>query len=156
MKLINLFLIIFVVIILIYSISCNTNSISNKLKHIDRHDIPFAIKKTDFLNGYWTSDSDFAKLSKIDEMILNIDMDTKKGFLIIIVDNKIVSNDEFDILLNKKCNEIEFVSDNIKFIWNEKKFNIDMSLKKGSISLLYNNTIYASLFKDNKMSQVIN
>ena len=114
------------------------------------------IKKYDFLNGYWTSDTEFSKMSEIDEMILNIDTTTKKGFLVIIVDNKIVSNDDFDILIDTKCKEIEFVSDNINFIWNEKKFIMDMSIYKGSLVLYHNNIVYAKLYKDNKMSSILN
>jgi len=123
------------------------------------------INKLNFINGYWSSNNDFAKLSEIDEMILNIDIKNKKGFLVIIAENKIVSNDEFDILLNKNSNaniskginyKIEFVSDNINFIWNEKIFNLDIDINKGSLVLYHNDIVYASLYKDNKMSAILN
>lgn len=156
MKLLNIIFIIFIVILLSYFSSCslhnvNSNSIINKCKN---NNISPVVKK-DFINGYWTSDNDFAKMSDIDEMILNIDIENKKGFLVIVVEKKIVSNDEFDILLNKDCDEIEFVSDNINFIWNEKKFNFDISLIKGSLVLYYEDTIFASLYKDNKMTALL-
>ena len=95
-------------------------------------------------------------MSEIDEMILNIDSITKKGFLVIIVDNKIASNDEFDILTDTKCKEIEFVSNNIDFIWNEKKFTMNISIYKGSLILYHNDMVYAKLYKDNKMSSILN
>lgn len=156
MKLLNIIFIIFIVILLSYFSSCslhnvNFNPIINKCKN---NSISPAVKK-DFINGYWTSDNDFAKMSDIDEMILNIDIENKKGFLVIVVEKKIVSNDEFDILLNKDCDEIEFVSDNINFIWSEKKFNFDISLIKGSLVLYYEDTIFASLYKDNKMTALL-
>lgn len=156
MKLLNIIFIISIVILLSYFSSCNlynttSNSVINKCKNISIS----PNVKIDFINGYWTSDNDFAKMSDIDEMILNIDIENKKGFLVIVVEKKIVSNDEFDILLNKDCNEIEFVSDNINFIWNEKKFNFDISLIKGSLVLYYEDTIFASLYKDNKMTALL-
>lgn len=156
MKLLNIIFIISIVILLSYFSSCNlynttSNSVINKCKN---NSISPNVK-IDFINGYWTSDNDFAKMSDIDEMILNIDIENKKGFLVIVVEKKIVSNDEFDILLNKECNEIEFVSDNINFIWNEKKFNFDISLIKGSLVLYYEDTIFASLYKDNKMTALL-
>ena len=114
------------------------------------------IEKHNFLNGYWTSDSEFSKMSEIDEMILNIDTKNKKGFLVIIVDNKIVSNDDFDMLIDTKCKEVEFISDNIDFIWNEKKFIMEISIYKGSLILYHNDMIYAKLYKDNKMSSILN
>ena len=164
MKLLNIIFIIFLVILLCYMSSSNIynfndiNNINriNRINRINQKHCKDHKNNIDFINGYWTSDNDFAKMSEIDEMILNIDMNNKKGFLIIIIENKIVSNNEFDILFNKNHDEIEFISDNINFIWNEKKFNFDISLNKGSLVLYDEGTIYASLYKDNKLSAIIN
>ena len=152
MKYLNIFYIIFFILILYYYINCkqsvNTpcnNTISKNINDTE-----------DFINGYWTSDNDFAIESEIDEMILNIDIDSMKGFLVIIVDKKIILNDDFDILLQPDTNEIEFVSDNINFIWNEKKFKMNIVKNKGFIQLSHNNTLYASLYKDNKITSIFN
>lgn len=110
----------------------------------------------EFLNGYWSSDNEFAKRSEIDEMILNIDIQSMTGFLVIIVDNKIVINDDFDIILNTNCNEIEFISDNINFIWNEKKFKMHLIKSKGLLNLYHNDILYGCLYKDNKISSIFN
>ena len=152
MKRIYIYIVIFLLIVLcfwhfnIYDYKNNKNDkICNEI-----------IEKYNFLNGYWTSDSEFAKMSEIDEMILNIDSITKKGFLVIIVDNKIASNDEFDILIDIGCKDIEFVSNKIDFIWNEKKFTMNISIYKGSLILYHNDMVYAKLYKDNKMSSILN
>lgn len=114
---------------------------------------------TQFIHGYWTSNDQFAKESEIDEMILDLDTKSMTGLLIIIVDNKITYNDEFDIILYPKSNEIEFVSNNIKFIWADKKFKMNVSINSGSM-ILYNidkdsnRTIYANLIKDNKITSL--
>lgn len=110
----------------------------------------------EFLNGYWSSDNEFATKSEVDEMILNIDIESMTGFLVIIVDNKIVINDDFDIILNNNSNEIEFISDNINFIWNEKKFKMHLIKSKGLLNLYHNDILYGSLYKDNKISSIFN
>lgn len=145
MKFFNIFYIIFFIILLNYVIY-----FSNKKCIINNDNTDNNLKE--FLNGYWSSDNDFAKNSEIDEMILNIDIQTMTGFLIIIIDNKIVINNDFDILLNEKCNETEFISDNIQFIWNEKKFKLYIFKNKGLIQLYHNDILYASLYKDNKVT----
>jgi hypothetical protein len=146
MKYLNIFYIIFFILILNYCISCRPITTScNKINDID-----------DFINGYWSSDNDFANESEIDEMILNIDSTSMTGFVVIIVDKKIILNNEFDILLQPNANEIEFVSDNINFIWNDKKFKMHIIKNKGFIQLYHNDTLYASLYKDNKLSALFN
>lgn len=136
-------------VLLIYLVSTNSNE--SIYLNYTKNESPKFIKE--FINGYWTSDDDFAKLSEIDEMILNIDSKTMVGFLVIIVDNKIIINNDFDILIN--CNEIEFISDSIEFIWNEKKFKISTSINKGSLQLYHDDVLYASLYKDNKISSLL-
>ena len=157
MKFFNIIYIIIFIIILNYIINyanlykkcivTNENNENNENKNNNMKD---------FLNGYWSSDNDFAQNSEIDEMILNIDTNSMTGFLVIIVDKKIVINDDFDILLNTKCNETEFISDNINFIWNEKKFKMHIIQNKGFIQLYHNDTLYASLYKDNKITAIFN
>jgi hypothetical protein len=152
MKLINIIIIIFFVLLLIYLVSINYN----EKTYVDYKKNESAEFIKEFINGYWTSDDDFAKLSEIDEMILNIDSNSMRGFLVIIVDNNIIINNDFDLLLfHNKCNEIEFISDSIDFIWSEKKFKISTSINKGSIQLYYDDVLYASLYKDNKISSLL-
>jgi|LauGreDrversion4_2_1035121.scaffolds.fasta_scaffold66899_3 hypothetical protein len=159
MKYFNIFYIIFFIILLNYLINytnlykkCIINDKNNK--NINNQTENNNMK--DFLNGYWTSDNEFAQNSEIDEMILNIDINSMTGFLVIIVDNKIVINDDFDIILNTNCNETEFVSNNINFIWNEKKFKMHIFKNKGLLQLYHNNILYASLYKDNKITALFN
>lgn len=151
MKYLNIFYIIFLILILNYFISCRSiNTSCNKISNTNINDIG------DFINGYWSSDNDFANESEIDEMILNIDIQTMTGFLVIIVDKKIILNDDFDILLQPNSKEIEFISDNINFIWNDKKFKMRIVKNKGFIQLYHNNTLFASLYKDNKITSIFN
>jgi hypothetical protein len=116
------------------------------------------------LNGYWTSDKDFAKISNIDDMILNIDIENANGFLIIIIDKEINNSDEFILKINKIHNiktnectefEIQFISEDDDFIWNDKKFKALLSIDNGSLKLFHNDTLYANLFKDNKMTYLL-
>jgi hypothetical protein len=132
----------------------------------------FSFKKDNFeieeyINGYWTSDNNFAKVSNIDDMILNIDIENSTGFLIIIIDKEINNSDEFILKINKiqnsknKCKkkynefEIEFLSDDEDFIWYDKKFKAILSMDNGSLKLFHDNTLYADLFKDNKMTHIL-
>ena len=121
----------------------------------------------EYINGYWTSDNDFAKISDIDDMILNIDIDNSTGFLIIIIDKEINNSDEFILKIEKihnpknKCKKnynevnIEFLSDDEDFIWYDKKFKAILSIDNGSLKLFHNDTLYADLFKDNKMTHIL-
>jgi hypothetical protein len=158
MNYLNIFYIIFFILVLNYFINCKSfnksyNIISNTEQCSSNKNINDI---SDFINGYWSSDNDFANESEIDEMILNIDTKSMSGFLVIIVDKKIILNDDFDILLQSNTKEIEFVSDNINFIWNDKKFKMHIVKNKGLIQLYHNNTLYASLYKDNKLSALFN
>jgi hypothetical protein len=122
----------------------------------------------EFINGYWTSDNKFAKVSDIDDMILNIDIENNNGFLIIIIDKEINDSDEFILKIHKsnnkknKCDskynefEIEFLSDDEDFIWYDKKFKAILSIDDGSLKLFHDDTLYADLFKDNKMTHLLN
>jgi hypothetical protein len=121
----------------------------------------------EFINGYWTSDNKFAKVSDIDDMILNIDIENNTGFLIIIIDKEINDSDDFILKIHKlhskknKCDpkynefEIEFLSDDEDFIWYDKKFKAILSIDDGSLKLFHGDTLYADLFKDNKMTHLL-
>ena len=122
---------------------------------------------SEFINGYWTSDNKFAKVSDINDMILNIDIENNTGFLIIIIDKEINDSDEFILKIHnisskknkckKKYNEfeIEFLSDDEDFIWYDKNFKAILSIDDGSLKLFHNDTLYADLFKDNKMTHLL-
>lgn len=122
----------------------------------------------EFMNGYWTSDNKFAKVSDIDDMILNIDIENNTGFLIIIIDKEINNSDDFILKIGKsynkknKCDskynefEIEFLSEDEDFIWYDKKFKAILSIDDGSLKLFHDDTLYADLFKDNKMTHLLN
>lgn len=152
MNYLYIFYIIFFLLILNYFINCKSiNLPCNKIPNT------YNINDTkDFINGYWSSDNDFANESEIDEMILNLDTKSMTGFLVIIVDKKIILNNDFDILLPTNTKEIEFISDNINFIWNEKRFKMHIIKNKGFLQLYHNNTLYASLYKDNKITSIFN
>ena len=116
-----------------------------------------------FLTGYWVSDNKFAKLSDIDDMIMLIDGSEHSGFLIIIIDKIINTNDEFFIKINNIKNnngfyefEIEFLSDDEDFIWYNKKFEGILSINNGNLKLFNNNILYANLYKDNKITDILN
>ena len=146
MKLRNIILII-IIIFLIYLIYF-TYICKNKENHII----------DEFINGYWISDNNFAKISDIDDMILNFDIKNSSGFLIVIIDKEINDSDEFILKIHKCENnefEIEFLSDDENFIWYDKKFKAILSINEGSLKLYHNDTLYADLFKDNKMTHLL-
>lgn len=142
-------------ILLIYNLMNTLNCINN-------------VNIKNYINGYWTSDNKFSKLSDIDEMIIYFDLEKNNGYLIIINDNNIAINSEFDILLNDKFEytykdvnnnllfNVEFKSDDNDFIWDNKIFNCILSINSGSLKVFHEDTIYADLFKDNKITYYLN
>ena len=159
MKLINKVLIIVIIFLVIFTIYFNCireNEENSSVVDIEN-----------YIHGYWTSDNNFAKISDIDDMILNIDVENLSGFLIIIIDKEINDSDEFILKIDKiqskknKCGgvynefEIEFLTDDEDFIWYDKKFKAILSIDDGSLKLFHNDTLYANLFKDNKMSYLL-
>ncbi len=125
-----------------------------------------------FINGYWQSDSEFSSLSGLDDMILMLNTNDMTGLLIIVMDNNINGNDEFNFEItniNKKDNlhtfDIEFFTENSNFIWSDKKFNCILSINNGSLEIydksnndenLVNSTIImAKLLKNNNLTNTL-
>ena len=125
--------------------------------------IPYNINP--FLNGYWESDVEFSKLSNIDNMILNLNTDRMDSLLVIIMDNEISSSNEFKFNIenkqyDKKNNiyqfDIDMSSDNIDFIWDDKKFNGHLSIDNGLLELYDNDILMAKLVKNNSITLSLN
>jgi hypothetical protein len=121
-----------------------------------------------FINGYWSSDSDFNKIADIDNMLLYLDINNEYGKLIITKDNEIVSNDNMLFSISNISNKNDSLSFNIifesendndlDFIWNNHKFTGILIFTTGNLQIYDNNnkTLYANLFKDNKITHYLN
>jgi hypothetical protein len=118
------------------------------------------------IDGYWISNDDFNKESEIDKMTLYIDFNTYNADLVIIINNKLISNDKYNIYIDDenitKENgilkfKISFSNSNKNTIWNNKNFTCLLSPLKGSFQLYDDNkTIYGDFLKDNLISNFIN
>jgi hypothetical protein len=118
------------------------------------------------IDGYWISNDDFNKESEIDKMTLYIDFNTYNADLVIIINNKLISNDKYNIYIDDenitKDNgilkfKISFSNSNKNTIWNNKNFTCLLSPLKGSFQLYDDNkTIYGDFLKDNLISNFIN
>jgi hypothetical protein len=118
------------------------------------------------IDGYWISNDDFNKESEIDKMTLYIDFNTYNADLVIIINNKLISNDKYNIYIDDenitKENgilkfKISFSNSNKNTIWNNKNFTCLLSPLKGSFQLYDDNkTIYGDFLKDNMISNFIN
>ena len=123
-----------------------------------------------YLDGYWTSNPEFNKLSDIDNMIFYIDYSNNNGYLLIISNNKLISKNEITMLIDE--NNIKF-DDNIysnllfkcsfinnankdKFIWDNINFDCILSINNGNLKLFNDNILYADLYKDNMITSYIN
>lgn len=121
-----------------------------------------------YLDGYWISNEEFNELSNIDKMILYINYDEKNGYLTIITNNEIISQDELNLNIddniqfdkNKLQNmnfKLVFNNKNSNnFIWKNKDFNTILSINNGNLKLFYKDTLYADLYKDNMITSYIN
>ena len=122
-----------------------------------------------YLDGYWTSNPEFNKLSDIDNMIFYIDYTNNNGYLLIISNNKLISKNEITMLIDEnniksdnniysnllfKCSFMN--NDKEDFIWNNIDFECILSINNGNLKLFNNNTLYADLYKDNMITSYIN
>lgn len=155
-------LFISIIIIIIYLIY-NINAIDYKNTIIENNIINNNINN--YLEGYWISDNNFLKLSDIDNLILYTDIINNFGYLIIVKNKQIVHNIEFNINFNKNniiidnnndlnniLFDISFISEDPEFIWQDKEFKCILSINDGNLKLFNGETLYANLFKDNKIS----
>jgi hypothetical protein len=118
------------------------------------------------IDGYWISNDDFNKESEIDKMTLYIDFNTYNADLVIIINNKIISNDKYNIYIDDENIskdrdilkfKISFSNSNKNTIWNNKNFTCLLSPLKGGFQLYdENNIIYGDFLKDNVISNFIN
>ena len=120
------------------------------------------------IDGYWISNDNFNKESEIDKMILYIDFNSYSADLVIIINNKIILNDKYNIYIDednitKDDNilkfKISFSNSNKekKYIWNNKSLNCILSPNKGTIQLHDdNNILYGDFIKDHIISNFIN
>lgn len=118
------------------------------------------------IDGYWISNDDFNKESEIDKMTLYIDFNTYNADLVIIINNKIISNDKYNIYIDDENIskdrgilkfKISFSNSNKNTIWNNKNFTCLLSPLKGGFQLYdENNIMYGDFLKDNVISNFIN
>lgn len=116
---------------------------------------------TNFIDGCWQSDPTFATLSELDDMILMLNSKDMSGVLVIIMNQYIKVNGEFDLKItniNKKNDiytfDMKIISDDFKFVWFGKEFNCILSIYKGYIEIYENDTMMAKLIKNNNMTNV--
>jgi|LauGreDrversion4_2_1035121.scaffolds.fasta_scaffold02162_3 hypothetical protein len=119
------------------------------------------------LDGYWVSNYRFNKESEIDKMTLYIDYNLHMAYLVIIIDNKIIANDQYMLYIdedniNRVKNllnfNISFINHNKKknTVWNNKKFMCIVDSLNGHCQLYYNNILYGDFIKDCTISNYIN
>lgn len=121
-----------------------------------------------YLDGYWISNAEFNELSNIDKMILYINYSDNSGYLTIITNNEIISQDELDLNIDNNINFDKNKLENMNFkllfnnkegnnfIWKNKEFNSILSINNGNLKLFYKDTLYADLYKDNMITSYIN
>ncbi len=119
-----------------------------------------------YLNGYWISNDVFNNASDIDKMILYIDFENNNSNLVIIINNQIASNEQYDFFIDDNISNIKNISDFITFdirfisdtnnnIWDDKLFQCNLNIMSGNIKLFHNNTLYADFIKDNAITNII-
>lgn len=118
-----------------------------------------------FLDGYWVSDPNFNKLSKIDNMLLYFNLTKYLGTLLITSDNQITKNEIKLYIDEENLKTDNFIirfnclftdNNNNKFIWNNKNFNAILDIKNGNLKLYNKNILFANLFKNNLVTSYIN
>lgn len=158
-------LVLFYIFYNVYYSKNNQLNIFNESNIFDKQ----ICNKLGYLDGYWTSNPEFNKLSDIDNMIFYIDYNNNNGYLLIISNNKLISKNEITMLIDE--NNIKF-DDNIysnllfkctfmnddknNFIWNNINFDCILSINNGNLKLFNNNILYADLYKDNMITSYIN
>jgi hypothetical protein len=143
-------LIVILIIISIFLLSAHHNSIYEK-----------------YIGGFWIADDEFCKDSKIDSMMIFIDESKKSLFKqkrichIVILDD--LCNQEFEMTYNRwrlpHCigDEYEFKFDaefDDEKIW-EGPLKLSLNINKGTIIIKNNEKIYASLFKQHDITNII-
>lgn len=175
---------IIIIVILIIIINNNTNCTTNipynnqicNNNSIKKCNLDSSGQLLSFINGYWISNDEFNNASDIDKMILYIDYFNNIAKLVIISNNKLIVNDEYQIYIDDD-NIINISNDNknqllllhltnfkISFIskentiWANKEFKCILNINSGNIKLIdeQNNTVFGDLFKDNIISNFIN
>ena len=162
----NILLILTILLLISYIIFIHEqNSCSDGYNtHVKKNnDSQFLLNSID---GYWISNDDFNKESEIDKMTLYIDFNTYNAHLVIIINNKIISNDKYNIYIDDENItkdkdilkfKISFTNSNKNTIWNNKNFTCYLSPLKGSFQLFDDTkTIYGDFLKDNVISNFIN
>lgn len=162
MKTIIFSIIIFIILFIIY----NNHYQYYLNNNIDKCNLNSNINN--YLEGYWISDTDFLKIADIDNLIIYIDAINNFGYLIIIKNNSIIHNVEFTInidnnsvnidnenSLNNILFEISFNSNDPNFIWSNKLFKCILSINDGNLKLFNDDTLYANVFKENKLTYYI-
>lgn len=163
-------IVILIIIILISYILFNNlielsidNSLDNSLDNSIDNNIHIK-----YLDGYWISQDEFNKASDIDKMILYIDKINNIGTLIIIINNQIVSNEEYQLYIDEENIKFQdlILQFNISFqnnkkkdyVWNNKTFHCSLNIQTGNIKLFNHKDkiIFGDFIKDNIISNYIN
>jgi hypothetical protein len=159
MKYLIFIFIILIFIIIIYNNTNSTDIIPNN------YNIDSSGQLLSFINGYWISNDEFNNASDIDKMILYIDYFNNIAKLVIISNNKLIVNDEYQIYIDDdNINQLQLTNFKISFIskekliWANKQFKCILNINSGNIKLIdeYNKTVFGDLFKDNIISNFIN
>ena len=98
---------VLIIVLLISYIILNNNGNEVNIDEVNIHNNSNECNNLlTYLDGYWISQDEFNKASDIDKMILYIDYYNNLGTLIIIMNNNVVTNEEYQLYIDE---------DNIKF-----------------------------------------
>lgn len=159
----NYIIILYIItVFLLIFINWNNSDCYNNTNNLDNY-----LTKITFLNGYWISNDEFNNASDIDKMIIYIDYNNNSAKLVIISNNQIVTNTQYQIYIDEEninnssdmlyTFNITFISDT-ESIWNNKSFQCILNINTGNIKLIDNKNkiVYGDLFKDNIITSFIN
>ena len=168
---------ILIIVLLISYIIVNNSDNSNHEKNYQNEVNIDSIRFNDsnecnnlltYLDGYWISQDDFNKASDIDKMILYIDYYNKVGTLIIIINNSVVSNNEYQLYLDDDNIKVSNSILNFKIlfknnkkeksVWDNKTLVCTLNINSGNIKLFNHKDkiLFGDFIKDNIISNYIN
>jgi hypothetical protein len=159
----NLFLIVIIILLIFIIIYNNENKCTIVEYDCDNN---HTNSVNNYLDGYWISSDDFNNMSDISKMILYIDMNNNLATLIIIIDNRIATNEKYYINIDEDnikhkngvyLMDILFKAKNNKnLIWNNQQFKCSLNINSGNIQFVdRNDTLYGDFIKDNQISNFI-
>lgn len=168
---------VLIIVLLISYIILNNNGNEVNIDEVNIHNNSNECNNLlTYLDGYWISQDEFNKASDIDKMILYIDYYNNLGTLIIIMNNNVVTNEEYQLYIdednikfsnsNSSSNSNTILNFKISFknnknetsVWNNKTLYCTLNINSGNIKLFNHKdkVLFGDFIKDNIISNYIN